>query len=582
MAERHSTARTLARAAQYVRMSSGKQERSPAQQKGENRKLAKAEGCEIVVTFSDEAITGDSGPEQRPGFRQLLAAAERGEFEVLLLENVDRLGRFDSLEGAEYYNRLRRAGVKIITCNDGPIDLDSFEGWLVQTVRQEGKHSFLKDLSQRVLRGQMAAAKAGCNTGGRELYGFDRAEYDPAGNLVRRMEKGQRKAAGNLVKLIPSEDTIRIEAIRYAFSRFASADIGLSSLARELQGKGFPSPTGIGWSNNALRKILSNPKYIGMNRWAATSNGKYFTVEGDQIVPHNGDFRSKPAEDTILVDGAHEGLVEKRLFDRVQKKLVKTRGGKRKRRADYPLTGLIFCKHCGQPMVGSANTIKSRDGKKVYHYTSYVCRMYNKHGRDGVVNMACGHHRIDAKQATGWLVRKLQEVYLGPGREKLVKEIRKQLKDTAKNGQSDTKRLKRRLGQLDKELGRLVTAIRTVDAPELVNELAKVRDERDRIVSTLDRTANHNGSGTAQSEAERIADELWTLGEKLTGGDPGTLREVFRRLVSKIECEWDDVPTKSGGTKKQLVGGKLFMRRGNDVLSRLYQTRAHQSRSMSN
>ena len=76
-------------------MSSGKQERSPAQQKGENKKLAKREDCEIVLTFSDEAITGDSGPEQRPGFRQLLASAERGEFEVLLLENVDRLGRFD-------------------------------------------------------------------------------------------------------------------------------------------------------------------------------------------------------------------------------------------------------------------------------------------------------------------------------------------------------------------------------------------------------------------------------------------------------------------------------------------------------
>ncbi len=71
MAARHSTTKRLARAAGYIRMSSGRQERSPAQQKGEITKLAKAEACKVALWFSDEAITGDSGPEQRPGFRSL-------------------------------------------------------------------------------------------------------------------------------------------------------------------------------------------------------------------------------------------------------------------------------------------------------------------------------------------------------------------------------------------------------------------------------------------------------------------------------------------------------------------------------
>ena len=72
MATKHCSKTRLIRAAQYVRMSSGKQERSPAQQRAEIRRLAKAEGCEIVAKFEDQAITGDSGPEKRPGFRAML------------------------------------------------------------------------------------------------------------------------------------------------------------------------------------------------------------------------------------------------------------------------------------------------------------------------------------------------------------------------------------------------------------------------------------------------------------------------------------------------------------------------------
>jgi len=52
---RNSSRKSLIPAAGYIRMSSGKQERSPAQQRSEIEKLAKTEGCRIVVWFTDEA-----------------------------------------------------------------------------------------------------------------------------------------------------------------------------------------------------------------------------------------------------------------------------------------------------------------------------------------------------------------------------------------------------------------------------------------------------------------------------------------------------------------------------------------------
>ena len=74
------------RAAGYIRMSGDKQERSPAQQKAELTALAEKEGLEVVAWFDkDKAISGDTGADQRPDLGRMLDAAERGEFEVLLL-----------------------------------------------------------------------------------------------------------------------------------------------------------------------------------------------------------------------------------------------------------------------------------------------------------------------------------------------------------------------------------------------------------------------------------------------------------------------------------------------------------------
>ena len=65
-------------AAGYIRMSGRQQEKSPAEQRAEIAKLASREGCQVVEWFTDEAITGDSGTDARPGLADLLAGAKFG------------------------------------------------------------------------------------------------------------------------------------------------------------------------------------------------------------------------------------------------------------------------------------------------------------------------------------------------------------------------------------------------------------------------------------------------------------------------------------------------------------------------
>jgi len=549
-------------AAEYVRMSSGKQERSPAQQRNEIKRLAKSEGCEIVSRFADEAITGDSGPEQRPGFREMLEAAERGEFQVLLLENGDRLGRFDSISGAEYYNRLRTAGIRIVTCSDGEIDLTTFEGRVVHTVRQEGRHAFLRDLSRKVVRGQASNAEAGNSNGGPPKYGMDRVLVDSAGQIVRRLAKGERSSMpGHRVRHVIGEDKARLDAIRYIFDRFANADIGCMLLASELDAKGYPAPGRMGWRASAVAKILANPIYCGKIRWGKDTTASYHTITADGIVsttkPTNGS-RRKPAEDAITADNG-PGIITRKLFDLVQRKITK-RSRTNTKRAVFPLSGLMVCEHCGQPMHGATIRRKNRQGKVTYAYEQYLCSTYSLFGRNGNRNQRCVRHSVKADLIMGWLVDKLRETYLGPGREALAADIRKEIRRTTKTTKGDHQRLKQRAGELDAEVGRLVKAVRTLDMPELVKELSDTRAEWDRVQAELLSQTHHRAPGDLESEAKRIVDRLWQLNERLKSTDPAALREVLQQMVSRIVCRWEDKVGKTGNIRRKLAAGRVELR----------------------
>ncbi len=556
MATNHCIKKRLIRAAEYVRMSSGKQERSPAQQRSEIAKLAKVEGCEIACKFSDEAISGDSGPEQRPGFGAMLEAAEHKEFEVLLVENGDRIGRFDSIAGAEYYNRLREAGIRIVTCSDGVIDLDSFEGRVVHTVRQEGRHAFLKDLSRKVVRGQVHNALQGNSNGGNPKYGMDRVLVDPTGKIVRRLSPGETvRMPGHRVKHVPSTDKARVAAVKFMFQRYADADVSYRALASELQTHGYPSPRGNGWESGTVRRMLKNPIYRGVTRWGVQSQARYHTNRGEEIVPVDQDG-GRSIEDAIEVNGG-KGLIDPKLFDQVQRRMTKRHRNRPRTRADFPLAGLLVCQHCGQIMHGNTDSRTDRNGKKAYRYQKYLCATYNRHGNQN--DTGCGHFVVPAEAVQNWLIKALQKVFLGPGRDAMVAEIKKQLKAQGKGNRSDTKRLAARVAELDEDIGRLVKAIRSIDAPELVREMADARGERDRLKAELSRIGQHTAPGDAQAEAERIADTMWELGERLSDAEPATLKELFSRMVDRIECRWEQVKLASGRIRNQLIGGQVFL-----------------------
>ena len=105
----------LLRAAQYVRMSTEQQRYSIAYQTAVNAAFALEQGYELVRTYTDAGISGLTF-EKRPGLRALLADVVAGsqDFEVVLVYDVSRWGRFqDPDESAHYEFLCRSAGVRV-------------------------------------------------------------------------------------------------------------------------------------------------------------------------------------------------------------------------------------------------------------------------------------------------------------------------------------------------------------------------------------------------------------------------------------------------------------------------------------
>ncbi|MEZ6147456.1 MAG: recombinase family protein [Planctomycetaceae bacterium] len=287
MATKHSNGRargpTSNRAAGYIRMSSAKQETSPAQQRNEIIGLAKRKGFEIVAWYIDEGISGDE-IEKRPDFRRMLQDGQDGQFDVILCWDQDRFGRFDSLKAGYVIEPLRMRGVRLVTVTQGDIDWNDFAGRMIYAIQQEGKNQFLHSLSQNVLRGRIQQAKEGYGIHAAP-YGYDRVFYDQAGNLVHRVPGGEKfcKPKNWKASIDIGERTEEVETVKYIFDRYANTDVGLREITAELNERGIRSRLGNEWNYCNVSVILKNPAYTGTLIYGQTPQGRFNHVGNGTI-----------------------------------------------------------------------------------------------------------------------------------------------------------------------------------------------------------------------------------------------------------------------------------------------------------
>ena len=215
------------------------------------REQAAREKWKVVGTYHDAAISGAS-VILRPGIQSLLQDAQRGRFEIVLAEALDRVSR-DQADVATLFKHLRFAGgVQIVTLSEG--EISELHVGLKGTMNA----LFLKDLAAKTHRGIRGRVEKG-KSGGGLCYGYDVVKHtDAEGEPIR----GERTV-----------NETQAEIVRRVFRSFA-AGISPRAIARRLNEEGIPGPDGALWTDSTLRGhaargtgLINNELYVGKLVW---------------------------------------------------------------------------------------------------------------------------------------------------------------------------------------------------------------------------------------------------------------------------------------------------------------------------
>lgn len=218
--------------------------RSVGEQETEARRQCEREGWEVARVFREpDRSASRYAKTERKEYTALLAALEASPPDVLVCWESSRAQR-----DIAAYVRLRdlcAARGVLYAYNGRTYNLsrsdDRFTTGL-DALLDERESDKTRD---RVLRSVRANAEKG-RPHGRMLYGY-RREYDPdTGALVRQVE-----------------DEAKAEIVR-GMARDVLSGVSKWAVARELNARGIPSPMGAQWSDNAVKRLLTNPGIAGL------------------------------------------------------------------------------------------------------------------------------------------------------------------------------------------------------------------------------------------------------------------------------------------------------------------------------
>lgn len=267
----------------------------------------------------------------RQGYRQLLADAEAGHFEVVLCEALDRLGR-RLADVAALFDRLAFAGVRLYAANAG--EITAMHVGIMGTMAQ----MFLADLREKTRRGQLGRALKGRIPGGK-AFGYDVVDADADGG------RGARR-------INESEAAI----IRRIFTAYANGK-SPRAIAKALNAEGVPGPEGRRWRDTTIRGqiergtgLLNNAIYVGRLEWNRCAYVKDPRT-GKRVA------RPNPRDAWEIIEVPDLRIVDDALWARVKARQQKTalvmgrdRDGNalnRAHRRKYLLSGRLICSVCG-------------------------------------------------------------------------------------------------------------------------------------------------------------------------------------------------------------------------------------------
>jgi len=292
------------RAAQYVRMSTEHQQYSTENQGDKILEYAAQRGIQIVRTFADQGKSG-LRIDGRQALQELIRTVESGQadFEIILVYDVSRWGRFQDADESAYYEYIcRRAGIQVAYCAEQFENDGSPVSTIVKGVKRAMAGEYSRELSAKVFAGQCRLIELGFRQGGPAGYGLRRVLIDQSGAVKVQLARGEHKSLQtDRVILMPGPEE-EVATVNRVYRWFVDEGAPESVIAERLNKQRILTDLGREWTRATVREVLTNEKYIGNNIY----NRQSFKLKKVRVV-------NQP-EMWIRKDRAFEGIVPSELF----------------------------------------------------------------------------------------------------------------------------------------------------------------------------------------------------------------------------------------------------------------------------
>ncbi len=479
------------RVAAYGRMSTDKQ--NPTSATDQIAKCARAielRGGAVSpsLVFRDDAVSG--AVRERPGILALLASIDRGEIDIVVVEDLSRLSR-DTEDSAWIRRRIPR----LIALDNG-IDTANEGAAFTADIFAAVAAQLRRDIGKKTIRGMTARAEGGFVTGGALAFGYCRVP----------------SVGGSTIAI----DEVRGAVVRDIFAAYASG-LSLGGVAAMLNARGVEAPRSSkprdrdAWGTSTVRAVLHNEKYVG--RWT------FGRLQWDRDPETRRRRKTTRTEALVTTERPDLAIIDTATAERVRARFAETittfaRKGRRvpyPKRVTFALSGLLRCAHCGELMsIGG--------GEKGRRY--YVCTA----SRRGT----CGFRRYvrEAVVREG-VIAKVRQIYGSPAGRALLRDLVAEAMAEVKVTGGERRDLSARIEKNEARSRRLTMALADGDAPDSV--LATLRELQVQI--RADRAAMERLETAPQTIAAPTPAEVLDGVSAALDGEPDVVRHQLRALL---------------------------------------------------
>lgn len=275
---------------------------------------AKRKDYIVVGEYIDRAVSAKT--DDRPQFQRMIRDSTKKSFQGIIVYQLDRFAR-NRYDSARYKNILKKNGVAVISARE-TITNDA-SGILVESILEGMAEYYSAELSQKVTRGMNINAEKGLSNGGTTPLGY-------------RIENK---------RYVLDED--RAPIVQEIFTKYANG-WSIKQICESLNERQLKTAQGAAFNKSSLHTMLNNRKYLGIY------------IYKDHEIP-----------------GGMPQIIDKDLFDKVQEKMKANQKAPARARAkaEYILSGKLFCGYCKEKMVGHSSNQISKKGV-IFNY--YKCK----------------------------------------------------------------------------------------------------------------------------------------------------------------------------------------------------------------